>query len=76
MKPVNRKPKSPRIWPKTKRLLAYFVLLLVVLGLAARPLARGALFYQTYWGGAVFVPFLIVVAVVILVIVVIDWNRK
>jgi len=73
---VNRKPKSPRIWPKTKRLLAYFVLLLVVLGLAARPLARGALFYQTYWGGAVFVPFLIVVAVVILVIVVIDWNRK
>ena len=73
---MNRKPKSPRIWPKTKRLLAYFVLLLVVLGLAARPLARGALFYQTYWGGAVFVPFLIVVAVVILVIVVIDWNRK
>jgi hypothetical protein len=73
---VNRKPKSPRIWPKTKRLLAYFVLLLVVLGLAAHPLARGALFYQTYWGGAVFVPFLIVVAVVILVIVVIDWHRK
>jgi len=50
--------------------------MLVVLGLAARPLARGALFYQSYWGGAVFVPFLLFVGAVILVIAVVDWNRK
>ena len=54
---MNRKPKSSRSWRKTKKLITYFVLFLVVLGLAARiPLARGALFYQSYWGGAVFVP--------------------
>jgi hypothetical protein len=57
-------------------LLTYFVLFLVVLGLAARPLSRGALFYQSYWGGAVFVPVLLFVAAVILVIAVVDWNRK
>ena len=74
--PVNRKPKSSRSWPKTKKLLTYFVLLLVVLGLAARPIARGALFYQSYWGGAVFVPVVLFVAAVILVIAVMDWNRK
>ena len=73
---MKRKPKSARIWLKTKKLLTYFVLFLLVLGLAARPLARGALFYQSYWGGAVFVPLLIFVGVVILVIPVIDWNRK
>lgn len=73
---MNRTPKSPRSWPKTKKLLSYFVLFLVVLGLAARPLARGALFYQSYWGGAVFVPFLLLVAAAVLVIAVIDWNRK
>jgi hypothetical protein len=73
---VNREPKSHRTWPKAKKLLTYFVLLLVVLGLAARPLARGALFYQSYWGGAVFVPVLLFVAALILVIAVIDWNRK
>lgn len=74
--PLKRKPKSSRIWTKTKRLLTYLVLMLVVLGLAARPLARGALFYQSYWGGAVFVPFLLFVGAVILVIAVVDWNRK
>ena len=73
---VSRKPKSSRSWPKTKKFLSYFVLLLVVLGLVARPLARGALFYQSYWGGAVFVPVLLFVAAVILTIAVIDWNRK
>ena len=67
---MNRKPKSSRSWSTTKKLLTYFVLFLVVLGLAARPLARGALFYQSYWGGAVFVPAVIFVAVVILVIAV------
>ena len=73
---VNRKPKSSRIWTKTKRLLSYFVLLFAVLGLVARPLARGALFYQSYWGGPVFVPLVLFVALVILVVAVIDWKRK
>ena len=73
---VNGKPKSSRIWTKTKRLLSYFVLLFVVLGLVARPLARGALFYQSYWGGPVFVPLVLFVALVILVVAVIDWKRK
>jgi len=73
---VNREPKSSRSWRKTKKLLTYFVLFLVVLGLGARPLARGTLFYQSYWGGAVFVPVLLFVAALILVIAVIDWNRK
>lgn len=73
---MNRKPKSSRSWRKTKKLLSYFVLFLVVLGLAARPLARGALFYQSYWGGAVFVPLILFVAAVVVVIAVIDWNRK
>jgi hypothetical protein len=74
--PVKRKPKPSRIWTKTKRLLTYLVLLLVVLGLAARPLARGALFYQSYWGGAIFVPLVLFVGAVILVIAVVDWKRK
>ena len=73
---MNGKPKSSRIWTKTKRLLSYFVLLFVVLGLVARPLARGALFYQSYWGGQVFVPLVLFVALVILVVAVIDWKRK
>ena len=73
---MNGKPKSSRIWTKTKRLLSYFVLLFVVLGLVARPLARGALFYQSYWGGPVFVPLVLFVALVILVVAVIDWKRK
>ena len=73
---MSREPKSPRRWSKTKKLLSYFVLLLVILGLAARPLARGALFYQSYWGGMVFVPFLLLIAALIVVIAVIDWNRK
>jgi hypothetical protein len=73
---LSRRPKSPRRWPKTKKLGTYCVLLLVVLGMAARPLARGASFYQSYWGGAVFVPLLLVVAALILVIAVINGNRK
>jgi hypothetical protein len=74
---VNRAPKNRiEAGPRRKKLLTYFVVLLVVLGLAARPLARGAWFYQSYWDGAVFVPVLLFVAAVILVIAVIDWNRK
>src|SRR5262249_16294144 len=47
---------------KLQQFLISFVLLLVVLGLAARPLAKDAMFSQSYWGGAVFAPFLLLVA--------------
>lgn len=73
---MHRKPNSSRSWIRTKRLLGYFVLLLVLLGLVARPLAKGALFYQSYWGGAVFVPFILLIAAVILVAAVLDRKRK
>lgn len=73
---MSRKPKSSQSWLKTKKLLTYFVLFLVVLGLAARPLRRGALVYQSYWGGAVFVPFLIFIAALILVVAFMDRNGK
>jgi hypothetical protein len=73
---VSKKSKSSQSWPRTKKLFTYFVLFLVVLGLAARPLRRGALFYQSYWGGAVFVPFLIFIAALILVIAFKDRNGK
>jgi hypothetical protein len=56
--------------------LAYFVLLLMLLGLLARPLAKGALFYQSYWGGAVFVPFLLLIIAIFVVAVVANWNRN
>ena len=63
-------------WPRTKKLLTYFVLILLVLGMAARPLARGALFYQSYWGGAVFAPVFFVFVALIVVIAVIDLRKK
>jgi hypothetical protein len=44
--------------------------------MVARPLAKGSLFYQSYWGGAVFVPFVLLVAALIFVIVLTGWNRK
>lgn len=59
-----------------KRLLTGFVLFLVVLGLAARPLATGALFYQSYWGGAVFVPFVLLAAALVIVIAITNRNKK
>jgi hypothetical protein len=43
---VSKKSKSSQSWPRTKKLFTYFVLFLVVLGLAARPLRRGALFIR------------------------------
>jgi hypothetical protein len=73
---MRRFSKPRERWPKTKKVLTYFVLLLLVLGLAARPLARGALFYQSYWGGAVFVPVILVYAALIVVIAVIDLTKK
>ncbi|PYT34947.1 MAG: hypothetical protein DMG58_03575 [Acidobacteria bacterium] len=61
---------------RLKEFLAYFVLLLVMLGLVARPLAKGAMFYQSYWGGAVFVPFVLLIAAALVVMLVITWKRK
>ena len=61
---------------RLKEFLAYFVLLLVMLGLVARPLAKGAMFYQIYWGGAVFVPFVLLIAAALVVMLVITWKRK
>jgi hypothetical protein len=73
---MRRYPKPRERFPKTKKLLTYFVLILFVLGLAARPLARGGLFYQSYWGGAVFVPVFFVFVALIVVIAVIDLRKK
>jgi len=47
-----------------------------MLGLVARPLAKGAMFYQSYWGGAVFVPFVLLIAAALVVMLVITWKRK
>ena len=73
---MGRKSKSNKHWPLTKRLLSYLVLFFIALGLAARPLSKGALFYQSYWGGAVFIPFILLVATLVLVALVLDWRRK
>ncbi len=73
---MRRFSKPRERWPRTKKLLTYFVLILFVLGLAARPLVKGALFYQSYWGGAVFVPVFFVFVALIVVIAVIDLRKK
>jgi hypothetical protein len=73
---MTRFSKPRERWPKTKKLLTYFALILLVLGIAARPLARGALFYQSYWGGAVFIPVFFVFVALIVVIAVIDLRKK
>lgn len=73
---MSKKHTSVRKRSKLQGFFIYFVLLLVVLGLVARPLARGALFYQSYWGGAVFVPFVLVAAATIFVAVIKNWKRK
>jgi hypothetical protein len=73
---MRRFSKPQERWPKTKKLVTYFVLLLLVLGMAGRPLAKGVLFYQSYWGGAVFVPVIFVLAALIVVIAVIDLRKK
>jgi hypothetical protein len=73
---MRRFSKPRERWPRTKKLLTYFVLILLVLGIAARPLARGALFYQSYWGGAVFAPVFFVFVALIVVIAVIDLRKK
>jgi hypothetical protein len=73
---VTRKPKQRRKESKAKKLAVYFVMFLVVLGLCARPFAKGAFFYQTYWGGAVFIPFILLLAVGVIVIAIRDLNKK
>jgi hypothetical protein len=73
---MNRKGITRPRRSKLREFLIYFVLLLVVLGFSARPLAKGAMFYQSYWGGAVFVPFLLLIVAILVVAVVVNWNRK
>src|SRR5438132_790386 len=73
---VSRKRTTSPQRSRLKEFLAYFVLLLVMLGLVARPLAKGAMFYQSYWGGAVFVPFVLLIAAALVVMLVITWKRK
>jgi hypothetical protein len=73
---MRRFSKPRERWPKTKKVFSYFVLIFLVLGLGARPLARGTLFYQSYWGGAVFVPVFFVFVALIVVIAVIDLRKK
>jgi hypothetical protein len=34
------------------------------------------MFYESYWGGAVFLPFVLLIAAVLVVIVESHWNRK
>ena len=73
---MSKKRTSVRKRSKLQGFFLYFVLFLVVLGLTARPLAKGAMFYQSYWGGAVFVPFLLLVAATIVVVAVMNWKGK
>ena len=61
---------------KLQQFLISLVLLLVVLGFAARPLAKGVLFYRSYWGGAVFVPFVLLIAATVVVLVAVNWKQK
>jgi hypothetical protein len=74
MRRQKRTPRPRR--SKLKEILISFLLVLLVLGLAARPLAKGALFYQNYWGGPVFVPFVVLIAAIIVVGAVIRLMRK
>jgi hypothetical protein len=73
---MTKNRKSSRRWTRTKQVLKWAILFLVVLGFAARPLARGVLFYQSYWGGAVFTPFVLLMGALIVVIAVREWIRK
>ena len=73
---MNRKHTTPPKRSRLKEFLVYSVLLLVMFGLVARPLAKGAVFYRSYWGGAVFVPFVLLIAAILVAIVIINWNRK
>jgi hypothetical protein len=71
------KSKSAAKQSRWRRFLSAFVLFLVILGLALRPLSRGALFYRNYRGEAVFfVPFILLIAAIVVVIVFIERNRK
>ncbi|HKE06861.1 MAG TPA: hypothetical protein VKB48_03475 [Candidatus Acidoferrum sp.] len=70
------KSKSPAKQSRWRRFLSAFVLFLVILGLAIRPVSRGALFYRNHRGEAVFVPFVLLIAAIVVVIVFIERNRK
>jgi hypothetical protein len=73
---VSKKSKSPRKPSRWMRFLSYFVMFLVVIGLCLRPLSKKALSYQSFWGGAVFVPFVLLAAAIVLFIAFINRNRN
>ena len=73
---MSKKSKSPRKRSRGTRFLSYFVVFLVVVGLCLRPLSKKALFYQGFWGGAVFVPFVLLAAAIVLFIAFINRNRN
>ena len=62
---VKRRSRPTRMRFPLKECLAGLVLFLLALGLIGRPLARGTVFYQNYWGGTVFVPFAVFILVLI-----------
>lgn len=61
---------------KLREFLIYLMLLLAMLGLFARPLDKGALCCQSYWGGAVFIPFLLLIVAIFVAAIVVNWNRN
>jgi len=78
----NRR-RTKRPWRYTwvaKRIVAYVILFFVILGFAALPLAKGSLFAETYWGGALFVPVILAVAALCIAIAVRDiraqWRKR
>jgi hypothetical protein len=73
---VSKKPNSVRKPSKLKETFALLVFLLVTLGLVGRPLAKGVLFYQNYWGGAVFIPEILFIALLLVVAAVVNLKRK
>jgi hypothetical protein len=58
---VNRRKREP-----THRVFLA-ILGLMFIGMGASPLLRGRTHYQSYWGGAVFAPFVIVIGLLVLI---------
>jgi len=45
------------------------------LSLGLRPLLKGGLFYQTYWGGAAFAPVVVLIGLFVLCLATFGWSR-
>jgi len=69
-RPVSRKMSKPM------RVFSWALISLVLLGFVVGPLARGALFYQNYRGEAVFVPFVILVGVVMVIAAIVGSRNR